>query len=75
MAPQKETPMSDLWPLRALPDNPAELPARLADFDCGKAALEVFLRTTAAFNQQAGEDAKHMFLRTSTARKLFEAGS
>jgi hypothetical protein len=46
--------MSDLWPLRALPDNPAELPARLADFDCGKAALDVFLRTTAAFNQQAG---------------------
>jgi GNAT superfamily N-acetyltransferase len=46
--------MSNLWPLRALPENRAELPARLADFDCGKATLNAFLETTAAFNQQAG---------------------
>ena len=46
--------MSDLWPLRALPENPPELPTRLADFDCGKPTLNIFLRTTAAFNQQAG---------------------
>jgi hypothetical protein len=46
--------MSDLWPLRALPESPADLPARLADFDCGKGTLNAFLHTTAAFNQQAG---------------------
>jgi hypothetical protein len=46
--------MSDLWPLRALPENSAELPVRLADFDCGKATLNAFLQTTAALNQQAG---------------------
>jgi hypothetical protein len=46
--------MSDLWPLRALPENSAELPGGMADFDCGKTPLNVFLRT-------------------STARKLFEA--
>ena len=46
--------MSDLWPLCALPENPADLPARVADFDCGKATLNAFLQTTAVFNQQAG---------------------
>lgn len=46
--------MSDLWPLRALPENSAELPGGMADFDCGKTPLNVFLRTSAAFNQQAG---------------------
>ena len=42
--------MSDRWPLRVLPENTAELPARVADFDCGKATLNVFLQTTAAFS-------------------------
>jgi hypothetical protein len=46
--------MSDLWPLRALPEAPAELPIRLAEFDCGKATLNVFLHTNATFNQQTG---------------------
>lgn len=46
--------MSDLWPLRALPEDSAELPGGMADFDCGKTPLNVFLRTSAAFNQQAG---------------------
>lgn len=46
--------MSDLWPFRALPENPAERPARIADFDCGKAPLNVFLQTAATYNQQAG---------------------
>jgi tetratricopeptide (TPR) repeat protein len=46
--------MSDSWPLRVLPENPADLPARLAGFDCGKTTLNAFLHTTAVFNQQAG---------------------
>ena len=46
--------MSDLWPVRDLPDNAADLPARLADFDCGKETLNAFLQSTAVFNQQAG---------------------
>jgi GNAT superfamily N-acetyltransferase len=46
--------MSDLWPLRTLPENPAERPARIADFDCGKTPLNDFLQTSAAYNQQAG---------------------
>jgi ribosomal protein S18 acetylase RimI-like enzyme len=46
--------MSDLWPLRALPENPADLPVRLAQFDCGKPALNAFIQATAAFNQQTG---------------------
>ena len=46
--------MSDLWPLCALPDNPDELPTRLADFDCGKEPLNRYLKTAAVFNQQAG---------------------
>lgn len=46
--------MSNLWPLRALPENEDDLPSHLDAFDCGKTPLNLFLQRTAFFNQQAG---------------------